>query len=105
MPDDQLPNTSEDAQSVISKPFVTPSREQQWREIVENPPVILEDTLPLQHGADSFEVRSTELFQEEYTRVHRWFLIATLTAMLILLGQGVAGDSGADRNVEAILQQ
>ena len=105
MPDDQLPNTSEDVQNVSSQPSVTPSREQQWREIVGNPPLALPAASPVQQSTESSDVRSIGLLQEEYTRFHRWFLIATLTAMLILLGQGVAGDSGADRNVDAILQR
>jgi len=94
----------------------SPSREQQWREIVDNPPQILPvETTPIpnpglsnetQVAADASQViPGAQEESSEISHVRRWGLILLVTALLILLGQGVAGDPSAPGNVGDVLQR
>ena len=103
MSTEDLPNPASDLDRDTPAAPVTPSREQQWRDIVENPPrslpaakIELED-----HTAPKNE----ELPEAVYTSLHRWILITALTMLLLLLGQGTAGDPSTLGNAHHILQR
>ena len=103
MPLEEEPNSSRNSENEISEVSVTPSREQQWREIVDNPA----QALPVVEAPEEIALSSpmSDTGTAEYTLVHRWVLITALTLLLILLGQGVAGDSSTVADVDRILQR
>lgn len=103
MPLEKEPNSSRNTETENSEVSVTPSREQQWREIVGNPA----QALPVVEAPDEITLASPmpDPIAAEYTLLHRWVLITALTIMLLLLGQGVAGDSSTVADVDRILQR
>ena len=103
MPLEEEPNSSRNSENEISEVSVTPSREQQWREIVGNPAPVL----PVVETPQEIVLSSPlpDPIAAEYTLLHRWVLITALTLLLILLGQGVAGDSSTVADVDRILQR
>lgn len=103
MPMEEQPNTSRNAEEETSEVSVAPSREQQWREIIDNPAPALpamdvpDEMLNFPESLDSIEY--------DYTPLHRWVLITALTILLILMGQGVAGDSTPIGDIDKVLQR
>ena len=103
MPLEKEPNSSRNTETEKSEVSVTPSREQLWREIVSNPA----QALPVVEAPEEIVLSSPmpDPIATEYTLLHRWVLITALTIILLLLGQGVAGDSSTVADVDRILQR
>jgi hypothetical protein len=100
---EDLPNPASDLDHDIPAAPVTPSREQQWRDIVENPPRSL-PAAEIELEDDSVP-KIEDLPEAGYTSLHRWILITALTMLLLLLGQGTAGDPSTLGNAHHILQR
>ena len=128
MDTEKTPEPREDGFNTTSKPSAKPSREQQWREIVSQPPQLLpvqsipapvtpapvtptqvipvpKPTLPTEEEPIPQSQISAPVSGPEYTHTRRWILILFVTALLILLSQGVAGDPSTSINVNDVLQR
>ena len=86
---EEEPNTSRNTENEIYEDSVTPSREQQWREIVDNPAPVL----PVVEVPEEIVLSSPmpDPLAAEYTLLHRWVLITALTIMLLLRPMGLFG--------------